>query len=98
MLIVQALLSALDNTFGGIVNPSCLAVLRLTVNSNLVDCSTGMSERLASLRILSIITKTRLKGSAWSSPQDLLDKILAIVDRWQPIFGSHIDDLFWFVV
>ena len=33
--------SALANRFGGIVNPICLAVLRLITNSNFVGCSTG---------------------------------------------------------
>jgi hypothetical protein len=36
-------LSALANTFGGIVRPICLAVLRFITNSNLLGCSTGMS-------------------------------------------------------
>jgi hypothetical protein len=36
----------------GIVNLSALAVLRLTISSNLVGCSTGKSEGLAPLRIL----------------------------------------------
>ena len=33
-------LSALANTFGGIVRPICLAVFRLITNSNFVGCST----------------------------------------------------------
>ena len=46
-------LSALANMLGGMVNPICLAVLRLITNSNLVGCSTGRSAGLAPLRILS---------------------------------------------
>ena len=34
-------LSALANTFGGIVSPICFAALRLIMNSNFVGCSTG---------------------------------------------------------
>src|SRR5437016_960990 len=37
----------------GIVNPSALAVLRLTTSSNLVGCSTGRSAGLAPFKILS---------------------------------------------
>ena len=39
--------SARINTFGGIVSPICLAALRLTMNSNLMGCSTGRSPGLA---------------------------------------------------
>ena len=39
-------LSALASTFGGIVSPICLAVLRLMTNSNFVGCSTGRSAGL----------------------------------------------------
>src|SRR5262249_34689920 len=46
-------LSALANTFGGIVNPICLAVFRLITNSNLVGASTGRSAGFAPLMILS---------------------------------------------
>src|SRR5688572_3960548 len=46
-------LSALASTFGGIVRPICLAVLRLITSSNFVGCSTGRSAGLAPLRILS---------------------------------------------
>src|SRR6266545_489265 len=45
--------SALANTFGGIVRPICLAVLRLITNSNFVGRSTGRSAGLVPLRILS---------------------------------------------
>src|SRR5689334_16325265 len=45
--------SALASTFGGIVRPICLAVLRLITNSNFVGCSTGSSAGFAPLRILS---------------------------------------------
>jgi hypothetical protein len=46
-------LSALASTFGGIVRPICLAVLRLITSSNFVGCSTGSSAGFAPLRILS---------------------------------------------
>jgi hypothetical protein len=45
--------SARASTFGGIVRPICLAVLRLITNSNFVGCSTGMSAGFAPFRILS---------------------------------------------
>jgi hypothetical protein len=45
-------LSALTSTFGGIVRPICLAAFRLTMNSNFVGCSTGMSAGLAPFKIL----------------------------------------------
>jgi hypothetical protein len=43
--------SALAKTFGGIINPICLAVLRLTIRSNLVGRSIRRSTALAPLRI-----------------------------------------------
>src|SRR4030095_16110835 len=46
-------LSARTSTFGGIVRPICLAVLRLMMNSNLIGCSTGRSAGFVPLRILS---------------------------------------------
>ncbi len=46
-------LSALANTFGGIVKPICLAAFRLMMNSNFVGCSTGKSAGLVPFRILS---------------------------------------------
>jgi hypothetical protein len=46
-------LSALAKTLGGIVNPICLAVLRLMTSSNFVGCSTGRSAGFAPFRILS---------------------------------------------
>jgi hypothetical protein len=45
--------SALVSSVVGIVRPSALAVLRLITSSNLVGCSTGRSEGLVPLRILS---------------------------------------------
>jgi hypothetical protein len=45
--------SARTSKEGGTVRPSALAVLRLITNSNLVGCSTGRSEGLVPLRILS---------------------------------------------
>src|SRR5215470_16079745 len=61
-------LSARASTVGRIVRPICLAVFRLITNSNLVDCSTGISAGLIPLRILSIIAVARLKGSTSSAP------------------------------
>ena len=45
--------SARASTYGGIVRPSALAVLRLITSSNCVGCSIGSSPALAPLRILS---------------------------------------------
>src|SRR5262245_24688379 len=45
--------SARASSLSGISMPSALAVLRLTTNSNLVDCTTGKSPGLVPLRILS---------------------------------------------
>src|SRR5262249_34979872 len=61
-------LSALASTFGGIVKPICLAVLRLTTNSNFIGCSTGISAGLAPLRILSILIAARLITSPELGP------------------------------
>src|SRR5215468_8380061 len=44
-------LSALASTFGGIVRPICLAVLRLMKNSNFVGCSTGRSAGFLPFRL-----------------------------------------------
>ena len=46
-------LSARAMTVGGTVIPSLLAVLRLTLSSNVVGCSIGRSLGFAPLRILS---------------------------------------------
>src|SRR5262249_28374920 len=45
--------SARSSSDGGMVRPRALAVLRLMTSSNFVGCSTGRSEGLAPLRILS---------------------------------------------
>src|ERR1044072_2603292 len=45
--------SALASTFGGIVRPICLAVLRLITSSNFVGCSIGSSAGFAPFNILS---------------------------------------------
>ena len=45
--------SARASTFGGMIRPICLAVFKLITSSNFVGCSTGKSEGLAPLRILS---------------------------------------------
>ena len=39
-------LPARANTFGGIISPICLAVMRLMTNSNFTGCSTGRSAGL----------------------------------------------------
>jgi hypothetical protein len=52
-------LSALASTFGGIVNPICLAAFRLMMNSNLVGCSTGRSAGFAPFKILSTYVAAR---------------------------------------
>jgi hypothetical protein len=44
--------SAIANNVSGIVRPSALAVLRLTIRLYLVGCTTGRSAGLAPLRIL----------------------------------------------
>src|SRR5262245_145956 len=47
------------STLGGISRPSALAVLRLTINSNLVDCSTGRSVGVVPRRIRSAYSAAR---------------------------------------
>src|SRR5918996_5933910 len=61
-------LSALAKTFGGIVNPICLAVLRLMMKSNLTGRSIGKSAALAPLRILSTYVAARRYMSASLGP------------------------------
>src|SRR5215831_11617610 len=46
--------SASASSLSGTVRPSALAVLRLTVSSNLVGCITGNSAGFAPLRILAV--------------------------------------------
>ena len=53
MLIYSITSSAPISSDCGIVRPRAFAVLRLMTSSNLVGCSTGRSEGLAPLRILS---------------------------------------------
>src|SRR5215472_7070613 len=45
--------SAKTSSVGGIVRPSAFAVFALITNSNLIGCSTGRSDGLAPLMILS---------------------------------------------
>ena len=45
--------SARNRNVSGIVRPSAFAVVRLTISSNLVGCSTGRSAGFAPCRILS---------------------------------------------
>ena len=52
-------LSARASTFGGIVRPICLAVLRLMMSSNFVGCSTGRSAGFAPFKILSTYVAAR---------------------------------------
>ena len=51
--------SALASTFGGMVRPICLAVLRLITSSNFVGCSTGRSAGFAPFKILSTYVAAR---------------------------------------
>ena len=61
-------LSALASTFGGIVRPSCFAVLRLMMNSNFVGCSMGSSLTLVPFKILSTWWRAICRFSAWLGP------------------------------
>jgi hypothetical protein len=61
-------LSARASTFGGNVRPICFAAFRLMMNSNIVGCSTGRSEGLAPLRILSTKVAARLSRSVMLTP------------------------------
>src|SRR5262245_40891918 len=61
-------LSARASTFGGMVRPICLAVLRLMMNSNFIGCSTGRSAGLAPLRILSTYVAARRYRSVMLGP------------------------------
>src|SRR4030095_8236815 len=61
-------LSALAKTLGGIVNPICLAALRLITSSNFVGCSTGISAGLAPFRILSTWVAARRNRSSMLTP------------------------------
>jgi|SoiMetStandDraft_2_1073263.scaffolds.fasta_scaffold561479_1 hypothetical protein len=63
MLVYRITLSALASTFGEIVSPKALAVLRLITNSNFMGCSTGSSAGLAPLRILSAYVAARRNKS-----------------------------------
>src|SRR5262249_37370269 len=55
--------SARARNDSGMVSPSALAVVRLTTNSNLVGCSTGMSPGFAPRRILSTYSAARRHSS-----------------------------------
>src|SRR5262249_21780290 len=61
-------LSALANTFGGIVNPICLAPFRLMMNSNFVGCSIGRSAGFLPFKILSMKIVARRQLSGMSGP------------------------------
>src|SRR3989442_1636545 len=60
--------SASESILSEIVMPSAFAVLRLMTSSNLVGCSTGKSEGLAPLRILSTYVAARRKRSGKCGP------------------------------
>ena len=60
--------SARSSTAGGITKPSACAVLKLTANSNLVGCSTGMSPGGVPLKILRTISAVRRWISRKSGP------------------------------
>jgi hypothetical protein len=63
-------LSALAKTFGGIVNPICLAAFRLMMNSNFVACCT-LSEGPA---LAAAPRRTSKAQRAWRSPpKQILD-------------------------
>src|SRR5262249_50092239 len=62
--------SALVSSEGGISSPSAFAVLRLTISSNLVGCSTGRSPGLAPFKILSTYVATRRQLSSTLGPYD----------------------------
>src|SRR5258705_4163219 len=62
-------LSALANTFGGIVRPICLAAFRLMINSNFVGCSTARSAGLAPFRIFLPYVCARREKSVMLGPE-----------------------------
>src|SRR5688500_1887429 len=64
-------LSARASTFGGIVNPICLAVFRLITSSKFLACSTGISVGVVPLRTLSIRTAARRKAAGKLGPYDI---------------------------
>src|SRR4030095_150445 len=57
------LISALANTFGGMVKPICLAALRLIIKSNFFGGSIGKSPGLAPFNILSTYVAARRNRS-----------------------------------
>jgi hypothetical protein len=60
--------SARASSVGGTSRPSAFAVVRLTTNSNLVGCSTGMSLGFAPRRILSTSSAARLNKCGMFAP------------------------------
>ncbi len=91
-------LSALASTFGGIVRPICLAVLRLITSSNFVGCSTGMSAGFVPFENLVDHKRSALVafGTVGSIGHQTtaVDKISWTVNRRQPIFCREVDDPF----
>src|SRR6516162_10279403 len=60
--------SARASSVGGTVRPSAFAVIKFTISSNLVGCSTGISPGFAPRRILSTYSAERLHSSAKFGP------------------------------
>jgi hypothetical protein len=63
--------SASATRVGGTVKLSASAVLRLTANSNLVGCSTGVSSGLAPRKMLSVISAKRAKSDGKLGPYEM---------------------------
>ena len=90
-------LSALASTFGGIVRPIFLAVLRLMTNSNFVACCTGRSAGLGTFQDLVDVNR---RAPVLRSPKSgsvghetaLTDKLLLDVNSRQPVFAGKLDD------
>jgi hypothetical protein len=60
--------SALAKNVSGICTPIALDVFKLTANSNLVGCSTGIFSGLVPRRILSVISAERAKSEGKLGP------------------------------
>jgi len=60
--------SARASSAGGSVRPKALAVVRLTIKSNLVGCATGISPGLAPRKILSTYSAVRQNKSGKFGP------------------------------
>jgi hypothetical protein len=85
--------SAVARSVVGNVNPSTLAVVRLTTSSNLVGCSTGMSPGFAPRKILSTISAephTRLRY--FCSPQHTDSALYPIISQMERAAAFVHDD------